>query len=59
MPDRLTIDVIDEVGAAVKLMTDEERPSRVITTHDVELVVARMARIPTKSVSKDSRRPHC
>ncbi len=51
LPDK-AIDVIDEVGAAVKLMTPEERPSpRVVTTHDVELVVARMAKIPPKSVS--------
>lgn len=50
LPDK-AIDVIDEVGAMVKLMTLEERPSREITTHDVELVVARMAKIPTKSVS--------
>ncbi|MBI2810140.1 MAG: ATP-dependent Clp protease ATP-binding subunit ClpA [Candidatus Melainabacteria bacterium] len=50
LPDK-AIDVIDEVGAAVKLMPVEERPSREITTHDVELVVARMAKIPPKSVS--------
>lgn len=50
LPDK-AIDVIDEVGAAVKLMPTEERPSRVVTTHDVELVVARMAKIPPKSVS--------
>ncbi|MBS1957246.1 MAG: ATP-dependent Clp protease ATP-binding subunit ClpA [Cyanobacteria bacterium SZAS-4] len=50
LPDK-AIDVLDEVGAAVKLMPAEERPSRVITTHDVELVVARMAKIPPKSVS--------
>ena len=50
LPDK-AIDVIDEVGAAVKLMTPEERPEKVITAHDVELVVARMAKIPPKSVS--------
>jgi ATP-dependent Clp protease ATP-binding subunit ClpA len=50
LPDK-AIDVIDEVGAMVKLMLPEERPSREITTHDVELVVARIARIPPKSVS--------
>jgi ATP-dependent Clp protease ATP-binding subunit ClpA len=50
LPDK-AIDVIDEVGAAVKLMPVDERPSRVVTTHDVELVVARMAKIPPKSVS--------
>ncbi|HEY9676927.1 MAG TPA: ATP-dependent Clp protease ATP-binding subunit ClpA [Drouetiella sp.] len=50
LPDK-AIDVIDEVGAAVKLMPEEERQSREVTTHDVELVVARMAKIPPKSVS--------
>ncbi len=50
LPDK-AIDVIDEVGAAVKLMPAEERESRQITTHDVELVIASMARIPAKTVS--------
>lgn len=50
LPDK-AIDVVDEVGAAVKLMTPKERSSKEITTEDVELVVARIARIPTKSVS--------
>lgn len=50
LPDK-AIDVIDEVGAAVKLQSDEERPSKEITQEDVELVVARMAKIPPKTVS--------
>jgi ATP-dependent Clp protease ATP-binding subunit ClpA len=50
LPDK-AIDVIDEVGAAVKLMPEEERPSREISVHDIELVVADMARIPARSVS--------
>lgn len=50
MPDK-AIDVMDEVGAAVKLMDEKERPSKVITVHDVELVIASMAKIPPKSVS--------
>ena len=54
LPDK-AIDVIDEVGAAVKLLPETERPSRVITPHDVELVVARMAKIPPKSVSGSDR----
>ncbi|MBX9667357.1 MAG: ATP-dependent Clp protease ATP-binding subunit ClpA [Candidatus Obscuribacterales bacterium] len=48
LPDK-AIDVIDEVGAAVKL--EEERASREITTDDIETVVASIAKIPTKSVS--------
>jgi ATP-dependent Clp protease ATP-binding subunit ClpA len=50
LPDK-AIDVIDEVGATVKLMSEEERPSREIIAHDVELTVARMAKIPPKTVS--------
>jgi ATP-dependent Clp protease ATP-binding subunit ClpA len=42
---------MDEVGAAVKLLPEDERPSREITAHDIELVVASMARIPARSVS--------
>ncbi|MFN7946957.1 MAG: ATP-dependent Clp protease ATP-binding subunit ClpA [Blastocatellia bacterium] len=50
LPDK-AIDVIDEVGAAIKLMPAAERESREITVHDVELVIARMAKIPPRSVS--------
>ncbi|MBU6453360.1 MAG: AAA family ATPase [Cyanobacteria bacterium REEB67] len=50
LPDK-AIDVIDEVGATVKLISEEDRPSREIIAHDVELTVARMAKIPPKTVS--------
>ncbi len=50
LPDK-AIDVLDEAGAAVKLMTDEERPVKTVTVDDIEQVVARMAKIPAKSVS--------
>lgn len=49
LPDK-AIDVIDESGAAVKMLPVNERPKE-ITAHDVELVVARMAKIPPKTVS--------
>src|SRR5262245_25799746 len=49
LPDK-AIDVIDEVGAAVKLKPVAERPE-IISEHDVELVVAKMAKIPPKTVS--------
>ncbi|HKQ78220.1 MAG TPA: ATP-dependent Clp protease ATP-binding subunit ClpA, partial [Blastocatellia bacterium] len=49
LPDK-AIDVIDEVGAATKLKPVEERPE-LITETDVELVVAKMAKIPPKTVS--------
>jgi len=53
LPDK-AIDVIDEAGARVRLMPEDERPETV----DVELVqgvVAKMARIPAKSVSATDR----
>ncbi len=53
LPDK-AIDVIDEAGARVRLMPESERPPAV----DVELVqsvVAKMARIPPKSVSASDR----
>jgi ATP-dependent Clp protease ATP-binding subunit ClpA len=50
LPDK-AIDVIDEVGAAVKLMPAAERESKEIAVHDIELCVARMAKIPPRSVS--------
>jgi ATP-dependent Clp protease ATP-binding subunit ClpA len=50
LPDK-AIDVIDEVGAAIKLMPEEERASREIVPHDIELIVASMAKIPPKTVS--------
>ncbi len=49
LPDK-AIDVIDEVGAATKLKPIEERPES-ITETEVELVVAKMAKIPPKTVS--------
>jgi ATP-dependent Clp protease ATP-binding subunit ClpA len=49
LPDK-AIDVIDEVGAATKLKPIEER-SELITETEVELVVAKMAKIPPKTVS--------
>ena len=50
LPDK-AIDVIDEVGAAVKLSEAPEKRTKIVTVEDVELVVATMARIPPKSVS--------
>lgn len=49
MPDK-AIDVIDEAGAYQQLMTAENRKS-VIDVAEVEIVVAKIARIPAKSVS--------
>ena len=53
LPDK-AIDVIDEVGAAQKLLP-EGRRRKMITVKDVEAIVAKMARIPPKSVSRDDQ----
>ena len=49
LPDK-AIDVIDEAGAAIKMLPVAERPKE-ITAYDIEQVVARMAKIPPKTVS--------
>ena len=54
LPDK-AIDVIDEAGAAVKLLAEEERPTKTITVDDVELIVASMAKIPPKTVSHSDK----
>jgi ATP-dependent Clp protease ATP-binding subunit ClpA len=53
LPDK-AIDVIDEVGSAMKLKPAAERPE-IITEHEVELVVAKMAKIPPKTVSTNDK----
>jgi ATP-dependent Clp protease ATP-binding subunit ClpA len=53
LPDK-AIDVMDEAGAALKLLPAGERP-KIIEPHDVELVVARMAKIPPKTVSSSEK----
>ncbi|HVE05239.1 MAG TPA: ATP-dependent Clp protease ATP-binding subunit ClpA [Rhizomicrobium sp.] len=51
LPDK-AIDVIDEVGAS-QMLLPESRRKKVIGVKEVEDVVATMARIPPKTVSKD------
>lgn len=53
LPDK-AIDVIDEVGAAMKLLPEESRPSH-ITVQMVENTIARMAKIPPKTVVADEK----
>ncbi|HEX9928121.1 MAG TPA: AAA family ATPase, partial [Pyrinomonadaceae bacterium] len=48
LPDK-AIDVIDEVGASVKLMPENKKPKE-ISVEMVENVLAKMARIPPKTV---------
>ncbi|MGV6887968.1 ATP-dependent Clp protease ATP-binding subunit ClpA [Rhodophyticola sp. SM2404] len=51
LPDK-AIDVIDEAGAAQHLLPDSKR-RKTIGTKEIESVVAKIARIPPKNVSKD------
>jgi len=53
LPDK-AIDVIDEAGAVFNLR-DIRRARKNITPHDIEKVVARMAKIPTRSVSSSDK----
>ncbi|WBU59218.1 ATP-dependent Clp protease ATP-binding subunit ClpA [Paracoccus albus] len=51
LPDS-AIDVIDEAGAAQHLVTESKR-RKTISPKEIEAVVAKIARIPPKNVSKD------
>ena len=51
LPDK-AIDVIDEAGAAQHLVSESKR-RKTIGIKEIEAVVAKIARIPPKSVSKD------
>ncbi len=53
LPDK-AIDVIDEVGAATKLLPIETRP-KFISVQMVETTIARMAKIPPKTVVADEK----
>ena len=50
LPDK-AIDVIDEAGASQMLLPEAKRRKK-IGAKEIEIVIAKMARIPTKSVSK-------
>ena len=51
LPDK-AIDVIDEAGAAQMLLPEAKR-KKTITVREIEDVVAKMARMPSKTVSRD------
>jgi ATP-dependent Clp protease ATP-binding subunit ClpA len=51
LPDK-AIDVIDELGAG-QMLLPESRRKKVVGVKDVEEVIAKIARIPSKSVSKN------
>jgi len=54
LPDK-AIDVIDEAGARARLMPDDQRPDE-IRPAQIEEIVAKMARIPTRSVSSQDKK---
>jgi len=49
LPDK-AIDVVDEAGAYQRLLSDKRR-KKVIGVKEIEQIIARMARIPSKTVS--------
>jgi len=54
LPDK-AIDVVDEAGARAALQSKPDKPKKSIRPKDIEEVVARMAMIPPKTVSKDDK----
>ncbi|MCH9845761.1 MAG: ATP-dependent Clp protease ATP-binding subunit ClpA [Alphaproteobacteria bacterium] len=53
LPDK-AIDVIDEAGAAQQLLPKSKR-KKTILVRDIEEVVAKIARIPARQISKDDK----
>ncbi|WP_434779381.1 ATP-dependent Clp protease ATP-binding subunit ClpA [Neisseria sp. Ec49-e6-T10] len=53
LPDK-AIDVIDEAGAAQKILP-KSKQKKTIGKHEIEEIVAKIARIPPKTVSHDDR----
>lgn len=54
LPDK-AIDVIDEAGARQRILPEEQR-KKTITPHEVEQVIAKIARIPEKTVSSSDKK---
>ncbi|HUF18444.1 MAG TPA: ATP-dependent Clp protease ATP-binding subunit ClpA [Thermoanaerobaculia bacterium] len=53
LPDK-AIDVLDEAGARMRMFPSEEKPA-VITESEIEMVIARMAKIPPKTVASNEK----
>ncbi len=53
LPDK-AIDVIDEVGAALRLRPKSQQ-KKTVTAQDIEAMIAKMARIPAKTVSLNDK----
>lgn len=54
LPDK-AIDVIDEAGARQRILPEEQR-KKTITPHEIEQVIAKIARIPEKTVSSSDKK---
>ncbi|MGQ9499774.1 MAG: ATP-dependent Clp protease ATP-binding subunit ClpA [Dissulfurimicrobium sp.] len=54
LPDK-AIDVIDEAAAALRLTSHSGNGPRLVTARHIEAIIAKMAQIPTKSISRTSR----
>jgi len=53
LPDK-AIDVLDEAGAAQRILP-KSRQKKIIGKHEIEEIIAKIARIPPRSVSSDDR----
>ena len=53
LPDK-AIDIIDEAGAAQRILP-KSRQRKVISKHEIEDIIAKIARIPSQNVSSDDR----
>jgi ATP-dependent Clp protease ATP-binding subunit ClpA len=53
LPDK-AIDVIDEAGAAQRILP-KSKQKKTIGKHEIEEIIAKIARIPTRTVSHDDR----
>jgi len=53
LPDK-AIDVLDEAGAAQRILP-KSKQKKVIGKHEIEEIIAKIARIPPRSVSSDDR----
>ncbi len=53
LPDK-AIDVIDEAGAAQRILP-KSKQKKVISRREIEEIIAKIARVPSKSVSSDDR----
>lgn len=54
LPDK-AIDVIDEAGARQRILPEDQR-KKTITPHEIEQVIAKIARIPEKTVSSSDKK---